>query len=313
MPVNPHLMRPLRRSPRGRDRSVPRFTTEWVADVNSGFGHSQSKGSIMKAEKILMFAALALGGSQAHAEALRGDGCSDTTFRQIAAQSGPGEHILFDLAGARVHGYSIVEYAPDRFTMPQRYDVSPEVESAVVTMSALYAATGGSMTVGAEVFSDDLGLMGLGGATAYDVLADYNMQARIGDQLAQQGLPLQDPSGNYLNNLIQELGSAAMALLGLTDDATIYVTIRFVDGSKLMFKLTPGVPTAELVAHSGRDVNGNILLEGNAPEFAGTYYLPGDSIGDFLDRARQLGIEITGPQSDVVTCTWDGQQLHCTF
>jgi hypothetical protein len=266
----------------------------------------------MKATPLFLLGLLAFSGTDAQATTVRCDGCSDITFRQMAAQLGEGEHIIYDLAGARVQGFTVVEYEADRVSLPQRRDVGPEVEDIVLKMSAFYSATGGTMTVGVEVNSDELGLVGLGGATAYDVLGDYNMRARIGDRLAQNGIPIYGAFGQIVNDFVQVMGSMATGFFGFTDDSTIYVTIVFVDGSRLTYKVTPGVPTAELVDNTARDLNGNILLEANGAEFAGTYYFPNDAgLGDFLDRARMLGIEITGP-SDTIRCSWDGRTLTCS-
>lgn len=264
---------------------------------------------ILKAAAISMLSVGALG---ANAKAIQCNACSPAAYLQRASAGGAGHHIVYDLYNRRVVGFEVFY---DREL--RRWDAVPEAVPAkeqemVAALSDFYVETGGSMAKSVEVLASQLGVTGLGGANAYDVLADRNLEVRIGDRLALQGLPA--GTATRLINIIIDLATEIVtANQGLSDEVVVEAIVRFEDGSRLSFKVTPGDSNAPYIQGSGRSANGEGLLEQNDFNYAASYNVTPSALGAFVSQAQRLGIPIsngsTGPGR--YKCTWDGRTLDC--
>jgi len=253
--------------------------------------------------------------STASAAIIRCDGCSELAYEQKALAAGAGEHVVYDLANDRVVGFSVERYDRElrrQFVFPT--DVPPEIRAQVTAFSAFFKETGGSMIQTVEVRADELQLVGLGGASAFDVVGDANLRARMADQIWQRP-PATVPAA--LRNVIETLLSATMTFIGITTSPRI--TIVFIDGSSVSFVIDFVKQKASYDRGSARTSSGQLIPESNAPsDAAGTWTFgsgsagPSDDIGRFVNHLRSLGIPVTGGGgTSKISCTFDGVTLSC--
>ncbi|PKM15556.1 MAG: hypothetical protein CVV12_08065 [Gammaproteobacteria bacterium HGW-Gammaproteobacteria-2] len=250
--------------------------------------------------------------STASAAIIRCDGCSESAYEQKAVAAGLGEHVVYDLANDRAVGFS-VEFDRElrrQFVFP--IDVPPEIRAQVIAFSAFFKDTGGSMIQTVEVSADELQLLGLGGASAFDVVGDSNLRARMADRIW-----LSPPSSvpAALRNVIETLLAGTMTFLGITTNPRF--TVVFIDGSKVSFVIDFVKQKASYDPGSGRTASGQVIPESTAASEAGTWTFgqgsagASDDIGQFIDHLRSLGIPVTGGGTKRIKCTFDGVTLSC--
>ncbi len=256
-------------------------------------------------------ALLAVGGNDASAAYIKCNSCTPSAYQSLAQQRGNGSHVVFDLVNRRVVGFDVHWDAETHVWEVESTSVAPEIVAVGMKLADLHRETGGSMRGVAEVGVSQLGLTGLGGASAYDVLNDRNLELRVGDYLAQFGLPVGTWTSTF-ENLFAAVNALGFGITGITDAVELNVKVVFVDGTSLVYRLVPGRPSAKLLAGSGRYSNGEGLLEANTATYAASYHFASSgSLPQFLQRAAQLGIPIVGGGS-TVKCSWDGRTLTCT-
>jgi hypothetical protein len=241
------------------------------------------------------------------ARGIRCDVCSADARRQLAASAGVGTHVVYDLVLRTKSGYRVTYDQERRINVAMPAAVDPKISQLVDALADFHAETGGSMRKWVEVQAEDLGIGGLD--SAYDVIDDRNLRLRVGDRLARS-IPADGMQA--FNNIIQLLGQLGMAGMGFTGDAAVTVIVRFADGTTVDFRVEPGNPRGQYQEESGRSENGDGLLESNDASFAGIYrFQSNDDLHDFIERARILGIQITGPGGGTMRCTWNGHELRC--
>lgn len=257
--------------------------------------------------------AMCLLASTASAAIIRCDGCSESAYEQKAEAAGRGRHVVYDLANDRAVGFRVVYDRESGSLFVEPDDVPAEIRAQVTAFSAFFKDTGGSMIQTVQVRADELQVLGLGGASAFDVVGDANLRARMADRLWQSP-PSSVPAA--LRNLIETLVSATMTFIGVTTSPRIIVV--FIDGSSVSFTIDFNLQQASYVSGGARTASGQLIPESNVASNAGTWtFGPGsagaaDDINQFINHLRSLGVPVTGGSgSRRISCTFDGVTLSC--
>lgn len=243
---------------------------------------------------------------------LRCDRCSDAQIRSVAYNAPLGEHYIADFSNGGVRafrrsgprtGQTLVEIA-----------VPGDVRDAAELMAEIYQATSGSLRKEFVVDSDSLGIIGLGGANAYDFIDDAPLRSRVQSYL-WANYPFFGSDGVWspiLSRLQTSFGPGAR-IVGWFYGLKFAVRIVFNDGSSVVVDLDFSSESAEYREGSAKDQHDQSCLEDNSRRYAGSYHFPGgDGAADFIDRAIRMGIPVTGGSSGTrVSCSWDGSHLHC--
>lgn len=243
---------------------------------------------------------------------LRCDGCSTSAMRSKAISAGFGTHYVADFRSGNVLGYM---HAHPRAGGGRDIAVPGDAQDVADLMAEIYQATSGSLEKTITVYSDTLGIDGLGGATAYDFVDDWPLRSRVQSHLWANFPTLGSPNGawSYILGNIDSLLATLSPAIGWIESFRLNIKLVFTDGSSVQIRADFDSETAEYVPNSARDQHGQGLLEDNARPYAGSYHFPGENgAADFIERAIRMGIPVTGGSSGVrVRCTWDGSTLHC--
>ncbi|MBD8524251.1 hypothetical protein [Pseudomarimonas arenosa] len=269
-----------------------------------------SPSSICLAATLLAFSSPLLAGFQ------RCDGCAAGAMEQVALRAGVGRHIVADLYHGQAAAFDVSYEREIASWIAMPVPLSAQTNQAVAALTAFHRETGGAMGKTIELHAHELGLNGLGGAGAYDVLGDRNLRVRIEDRLGS-GIPLRNVPG-AVGALFETATLTFMASQGIASGPFVEVVVTFQNGTRMTFRVTVGEASADYLEGSARNANGEGLLEEASPEYAGTYHFPaGNSLDDFMRRAAQFGIPVvdggTTGGVPMVTCSFNGAQLHCTI
>ncbi len=253
--------------------------------------------------------------SSVNAAAIQCTGCSESVYPQRAMQLGRGTHVVFDLLNRRAAAFTVIYDTELRMWDVKPSALAPEAAEWVSALADYYADTGGLMSKTVEVSSEQLGIVGLGGASAYDVLRDRNLRVRIGDRLATAGIPAADGTRAF-TTMVDVARRIGYGTTGWVDGVTIDVRIVFTDGASMTFRVTPDSLQAPYLEGSARSASGEGLLEANTREYEGTYNLPSSQESEqFLRRAGELGVRIVrvggASGGGRFSCTFDGTLLTC--
>lgn len=254
----------------------------------------------------------------ATAATIRCDGCSDATMKYKAKMADVGEHTLYDLAGNRVKAY-YVSYEPELYPNATNYygrlhvmqlGVPADVKEYVSYLSTAYAETGGTFRAKARVDAHDLGVNGLGSATAYDVMGDANLRARIGDRLAQGSIPNVPVWAEWMAAHLQ-------SYLNFRETLIMEIEIELWDGSLVVYEVKYGRNSASYLEGRSRTAGGQLIPEDNTRNYAGTWYGAGDDMNAFINWMERLGAGTSSSGSGMiiqsVSCSWNGHTLHCVI
>lgn len=247
------------------------------------------------------------------AAALACHGCNPAHFEGVATSAGFGNHFVYDLMSNRVQGFSVSweRELSQWYAMPFR--PSADVISYVDALSDLYYETGGTMEKTIIVFADDLGVPGLGGASAWDVSRDANLRGLMANRIGQGWLP-GPPDVATFNRIVDLLGRGTGTLFGFTD-FEFHIRVTFIDGSFVEFKLVPDEGVSYM-PDLARDAENNIIPMDNSRDYAGTYNFTNPvNLYNFSRHLQELGIPVTngGGGSTSIRCSWDGKTLLCRF
>ncbi len=255
-------------------------------------------------------AALAVGGGDASAANIKCNGCTEAAYQVVAQQRGVGTHLVYDLIHNRAASFDVHWDGERRAWEVEPTATDQEAAELVDMLSEFYEVTGGSMQETYSVDASSLGLMGLGGASAYDLVDDPMLQTRLTDYFLDT-LPTGTAS-QALRRLFGALYSGVLSHYGLADGSVVIIKLVFTDGSTAKFQVDLGQPvTVTYVERSARNSENQPLLEANSENFRGRFYFGGENaLHQFLQRAAQLGIPVVGGGS-TVSCTWDGHTLTC--
>jgi hypothetical protein len=252
----------------------------------------------------------------ASAGIIRCDGCAESAYQQAAVAAGPGEHVVYDLANDRVVGFSVEYDRESRRPRVSPADVDPEIRAQVTAFSVLFWEVGAALNQTVEVRADDLQLLGLGGASAFDVVEDASLRTRMADRLWQHPpstLPVS------LRNAIDAVRSAPFPIIG--GSYRTRINAIFGDGSRVSFMLGFATQDAPYDPGSARTPGGQLIPDSYAPnEAAGIWTFGKGSVGEsddagrFVEHLRALGIPVTGAGDDTKTikCIREGGTLACT-
>lgn len=222
---------------------------------------------------------------------------SQTLFSSYATTYlGTGTHTIYNL---RTGAYQTYHVQP-KPGVAAGLDLPPELLVAieVATPSDLaggisaaawfFGATGGTMRAFASVDYTSINIPGVDNeATAYDVVVDANLRARLGDAIAQN-MGAWDATKVIANNGLQIFKS----MLGLKSQPTLEVSIVFADGSSVVyeFNFMKGSDTAVYMRERSRTPKQQLVPEPGST--GGTWYgLPrgGDDMGPFGSFIQKTG------------------------
>jgi len=225
----------------------------------------------------------------AEAGSARCEGCSDSQFKAKAKMLGAGQHVISSFSTDQVKIYNVhIESSggepgvPDiRIAVP--VEVPQDVQALFDDARHFHALTGGTMKAAVTVKGDDLGISGTQGATAYDVMTDVNLRGRLGDRLAAGTLP----GWSTLDRAGEQITQGLFSMIG-AGDASIEITVEMSDGSTVVYQLSVQSGTGQYLKDRSRTKNGQVIPEGNAPEYQGTWEGDGD-IRDLRSYLEGLG------------------------
>ncbi len=253
--------------------------------------------------------------ASAQADPIRCEGCDEFNFRQKAIQLGEGFHIITSLSTNEIKAYDVIYerepwpgYPNGRwFAMPAQ--VPADISGIFVDAREFYVLSAGSMHYVVEVDGDALGVQGLTGATAFDVMTDINLKSRLGDRLIRDL-----PEGAGLERMGEQVVQGIFALIGASD-ASIEITVRLADDSIVVYVLSAATDTGEYQDGRSRTKGGQAIPESNSAGNTGTWYGTYENLSELSDYMREIGAKTSAQGSgtivETITCTWDGRTLHC--
>lgn len=159
---------------------------------------------------------------------------------------------------------------------------------------------------------------GFSGSNAYEVIQSQNVRNGLGQNIAS-AMSATSGQNSTLNNLGISLNSF---LLSMGVPSAFKIIITWSDGSKTTMRIdSASAGQATYVAGESKTPNGLPIPDTSAQSpdageiYAGEYNFQGDFEGlqDWLQALQMAGVPITGPQSDRLVCTWDGQELRCHY
>jgi hypothetical protein len=221
-------------------------------------------------------------------------------MRDRAKFAGVGTHYVISIPEGRVRAYEV--YSASGFLEVQLITAPILIQDAAKGLEEIYQKSGGTMKLGIRVRARDLAMTGLGGASAYDIVNDFNLRERVAHRLAVGSIP---SASYYINQAIQ----AALAIAGAASGTVLDITIEFDGGSESTYRLVVGHSKAEYVTNSSLNEDGNAIPEANAREYAGSWHGPNTS--GIIQQLVQLGAQMSGSGGSV-KCTWDSTRNTLT-
>lgn len=159
---------------------------------------------------------------------------------------------------------------------------------------------------------------GFSGSNAYEVIQSQNVRNGLGVNLAT-AMASTGTANVALNNLGVTLNSF---LFSVGAPSGFKIIITWSDGSRTTMLIdSSSAHQAQLVAGESKTPGGLPIPDSSAQSpdageiYAGEYNFMGDTQGlqAWLQALQMAGVPITGPQSDQLVCTWDGQELSCHY
>jgi len=150
--------------------------------------------------------------------------------------------------------------------------------------------------------------------TVGDFMTDFQLRQEISDYVSEHGL---DGASSPMRSAFNYLFAHADAAFGFTQGIQLTFEVVFQDGSSLQMIQSLN-QQADFKSGSGRDSVGLAVPEANAANFAGNWtYDPNSgryARGRLIDLLDRLNANINYMDSNGyrISCTWDGQTLHCT-
>jgi hypothetical protein len=202
----------------------------------------------------------------AKAAAVRCEGCSDAQARDAAKTLGFGQHIVSSFSTNRIWLFRVFDRNAGEPGAPivvavTSDPVPADVQALFAEVRDFYLFTGGTMKAAVLANADDLNVPGLTGASAFDVVSDANLRARLGDRLASAPLP---SLGQALNRMGNHITQGLLGLIG-AGDGSIEVTIVFSDGTEVVYLLSPSSGTGQYLEGRSRTATGQLIPDRNAP------------------------------------------------
>jgi hypothetical protein len=262
--------------------------------------------------------------------------CTETNYRSRALSAGVGDHYVFDYAKGNLRRYYVECMTNNR---PEEPDGSrgsngadllapaaatscsgmlvagleandPAIREGFLIFRDFYLATGGTMSKQEHVDYGSLPPVGFppsNGASAYEVLNNYNFRFQLGTSVAGHAY--------YIGRLNYPLGMAS-AFVGFSDGVRYEIVVHFPDGTTAKFLVEYPHTSGEYVQNSAATANGQGIPQENSPAYQGEWFFnpaPNPSLQAFLDHLPRLGVRIQRGGGRILRCTWDGRALDCKF
>jgi hypothetical protein len=212
--------------------------------------------------------------------------------------------------------------ATDELPVEQEYaDVAPH-------LGKIWVATNGTWVIGDNINQVKSGTSrgfkvplpaGFGGywpsnPTGHDFMTDAVLRAQVRDYVDSHGLA---GAPSWIQSAVTYIKANINATMAYTQGIVMNFEVKFPDGSSLVFtQALTGLPT--YIQDSGRDTAGLLIPEANAANYSGNWNFDPSSGGyargrliDLLDRLN-ANINYMDSNGYRISCTWDGQTLHCT-
>lgn len=258
----------------------------------------------------------ALLNSQVHARSARCEGCDLAQYRQAALALGPGKHVISSFSTNELRGYEVwVHEEPGFSTLRVKPWTVPAEYWDLFAEARRFYLIAPSFSKVIHVNGGDLGVEGLTGATAYDIMGDANLRGRLGDRLVQP-LPGVDA---IIDRALAGIAAGAYGHLGISD-ATIFIVVVTYDGSTVSYEVKLGSMNGQYLEGESRTSGGQVIPEDDTEDWEGTWYGEAEDLGAFRTHLLGIGANLTEPYANYngyyihsVTCTWDGDatQLSC--
>jgi len=249
---------------------------------------------------------------------IRCEGCSFSTMRQLAINSGNGTHTIFSLSTNEIRSFSVEMLGAGEPANAFPKAVNPEQLHEFASLRRVYIETGGTMkfTIEVPVGNIDLGApIDLSAWTAFDYAANPATHVRFQDGVAR-----------YANSFaaLRHAGTfwqIAGSLTAVTG-SSIEVVLKFAGGGRVKFVVEVGQSQGQQVGPA-RDASGNSIPgpAENPVNLSGIYHfadaIAQQTFGAHLSRLGwpvnwQLG-GLSSPGSFI--CTWNHVRAHliCTM
>ncbi len=250
----------------------------------------------------------------AQAASARCEGCSVTQFREMAKQFGVGQHIVTSFSTKQLMLFEVTDSSGGEPGVPPRIVVRSiaipaNIQQAFEEAHRFYIFSGRTMQAAITIVANDLdGVPGLKGATAYDVMSNFNLRSQLGDRLAAGPLP----GWSQIDRAGEQLVQGVFGFFG-AGDASLEIAVQMSDGSTVVFSVNQKSNTGQYQNDRSRTKNGQAIPEENAIRYTGTWLgTDQPALGNFVGG---LGASVTyvgtGSGYGSMTCTWDGKTLQC--
>ncbi|MDZ4813153.1 MAG: hypothetical protein SGI99_11140 [Pseudomonadota bacterium] len=154
-------------------------------------------------------------------------------------------------------------------------------------------------------------------SSAFDIVSDYNARIRIAEWLGDGSAPaFADPLPAVLQALTNSVpGELFNASAWFNRGMHVIVSLNFVDGSRVKYdwELSTNRPT--VVRRSG-EYDGNVIPDPWDPAAAGTYRFSSASNAKrfsewLVNQNVRVDRDAQSEASRDLSCTWEGEALHC--
>ncbi len=246
---------------------------------------------------------------------VRCDYCSAEVAKEAALSEGIlGKFYVFSVPEGSVRAFIVEQAGGGHAARPAQ--VPEDVRLAVTGLKEVFDNSGGSMKGTLDVYAADFSVPGAASANAVTFLGNSNLRAMMGDHLAQGAY-----SGPGMTTSVRALIQTSTHVLRLASTTEFTITVRFPDGSSVVYDVKPGRSVADYVEGSARTANGQQIPETNSAAYAGTWIGPAGDLDLVLEQLRQLAIPVAfgegaahpAPSATIAIVCWyvDGS-LTCT-
>lgn len=255
---------------------------------------------------------------------LRCDNCTRAVWNPQVKAGGPGYVYLIDYHNVTlrffdVHydsGILVALPTPPPASAASMFAQVADMRSRDTSKVTFFISPTSPMLLGNNAMS------GFEGADAYDVVGNANVRAGMGRLIA--GAVNANTGNATWDNLTYTLGSIIMgagSFFSMSEAIVFNVVVTWSDGSTSTFELKgDSITEAKYVLGSSRTAEGLPLPDASVNTAEGFDAFVGDfvfespvSASEWVDAMRLQGVEVTGPQTSQLRCTWDGQTLKCSY
>ena len=181
--------------------------------------------------------------------------------------------------------------------------LSPIELSAFSHVHNFYVANGSKVDrIDLDMNLNEMSGVGNSGESVYNVLSDYQVRTNLFAWVSA--------NSNSLQGYFAALTAGRLAHFQILPNQVV-LQVTFRDNTKVKLLYHAGIGQISIIRNTARNPDGSAIVEFNAAEYQGNYFLNGTNIEAYVHYLQQMGIPVTNGGGSRLTCSWDGVTLNC--